>query len=93
METTTNETNKRISIEECLDILGYALGEKKIDYLKKHFARFGDWVQIKDLIIKDFVKTNADRQAVDKLLKRVRRENEMLKQGDFYHPEKWKDPA
>lgn len=74
----------RISHEEMLDIVGYAIGKQAAEEFKAHYRKYGDFNRIKDKIIQELI---LDRKELVLLRKRVKEYREMidrLSQGELF---------
>jgi hypothetical protein len=49
-----------IAVSELLEICSYGIGQKQAQELGKHYAKYNDYRRIKDLIIQEFVRKNAE---------------------------------
>lgn len=60
---------RRISLEECIDIVAYAIGTKIAYDLKRHLSKYGDWGRIKQVMIAEMIRRNGEKTRTENRLR------------------------
>lgn len=76
----------RISVDEFLDIIGYALGEEYSRKMKRHWSKYGSWIRVKDIVTKDLILQRKEGRDTIKRLKTRLDEVEPLLQEEIFSP-------